>query len=72
MTAPFEQWVWVETEPDGKDGMIVAMHPALGGMIPLAHRKREVAEYHFRPIAEQHGERTGNPVRLVRMIEIKS
>lgn len=69
MTKPYEQWVWLETQPDGGEGMIVAMHPALGGMIPLAHRKREIAEYHFRPIAEKHGQETGRAVRLAHMVE---
>ena len=72
MTKPYEQWVWIDKEADGKEGMIVASIPILGpGAFPLAHRREDVARDQFGPLAVLHGERTGHPVRLVRMVEVK-
>jgi hypothetical protein len=70
MRTKYEHWVWLEIQPDGTEGMIVAMHPSIGGMIPLAHRHRDIAEDHFGPIAEKHGKETGRPVRLAHMREV--
>lgn len=71
MSEPFEQWVWIETEPDGRNGMVVASIPILGpGAFPLAHRREDIARDQFGPLAVLHSERSGNPVRLVHMKEV--
>lgn len=71
MAAPYEQWVWLETEPDGSSGMITASIPQLGtGQFPLAHRKEWIARDKLGPIAREHGRRTGRPVRLALMREV--
>lgn len=70
MTALYEQWVWLEEEPDGKSGMIAAAAPQMGNtLIPLAARTEALARQ-LGSIARLHGERTGRRVRLVHMREI--
>jgi hypothetical protein len=59
-------YAWTEEGPEGKEGVIAAASGLLGPVVHLLqHRRREIAEQ-FRPIAEQHRQRTGHRVRLVR------
>jgi hypothetical protein len=67
----YEQWVWVEQDKDGTEGMIVAYLDLLGRFAPLAHRKEDLARS-MQPVARQHAESSGNPVRLVYMREIRN
>lgn len=70
MTGPYEVWVWLIEESDGRDGAIAALLPGLEKLGPLVlqNPRREVAEG-FRPVAEAHGKAAGRPIRLAHLRE---
>lgn len=67
-----ELFAWLETDPAGGEGVIVASLPFLRNMLgPLQHRRREMAE-RMRPVAELHRKRTGHRVRLMRFVRAET
>ena len=61
-------YTWTEVDPEGGEGTILALAPALPGFGPvnLVTRSREVAEGPMREIAIGHQRASGHRVRLVR------
>jgi hypothetical protein len=61
-------YAWTATEPNGTEGVILALIPILGFKGNLQHRDRSIVETHFRAIAEGHAKTTGDKVRLVKFV----
>ena len=68
---PYEIWVWLVREDDGREGAIAVVLPGseqLGPMV-LQARSWELAE-RVRPLAEAHGRATGRLIRLAHLLEV--
>ena len=66
-------YCWQELGSDGRWGNITAIIPFLPQMgATLLVARDYIAMAMLRPIAEQHHQRTGNPVRLARYDEAET
>ncbi len=57
-------FVWQEWGPDEQWGAIAAIGVIPGLVAQLSHRNRDVAVELMGPLARQHHEQSGRPVRL--------
>jgi hypothetical protein len=58
-------WAWQELGEDGRWGVVMVLHPALGNVV-LVHRDESIARGQMKPFAEIHARTTGRRVRLAR------
>lgn len=71
MSGRYEAWAWV-TLIDGEESLVGAMVNMEGvgpAHMPLLHRNRTLVEGQFGPLARAHAAMTGQPVRLVHLLE---
>jgi hypothetical protein len=63
-----EIYTWTEVDPDGGEGTILALVPAMPrlGPVNLVTRSRAIAEGPLREVALKHQRASGHRVRLVR------
>jgi len=59
-------YAWVETMPDGYQGVIAAIVPELANTLTLLQHKSKFIAEKFQDLAELHSETTGNPVCLMK------
>jgi hypothetical protein len=60
-------YAWQVQEPDGKWSIVAASVPSLGNETwPLIHRDMAFVKHRLKPLAEQHAQLTGQPLRLAR------
>jgi hypothetical protein len=64
---PYELWAWLTFE-EGAWGIVAGMMPGIPTVMPLMHRDRDIAE-RFKPLADAHAKKSGNPVRLAHLLE---
>lgn len=64
-------WVWVTRYPDGSVGTISAWVPSLKQHAVLVARDENIAKILFGPLAQSHGQASGQEVwlRRYRMVE---
>jgi hypothetical protein len=63
-------YVWVEVEPNGREGVIATATPRIGVMA-LQHRRLDLARA-LKPFAEAHRDRTNLTVRLVEFVRTQT